>query len=95
MSITGCEDFATILSNCIEASSSLNTGSDQPLKSALRAPYLETELLIQYANVVLRYQREVDDYAIIPCMSCEQLHTRKSVTRVRLLDELMIGCGLC
>ena len=85
----GCEDFEPIFSNNIETKCSLDSlGKSAAPTSLLRRPNLETELLVRYADTILEYEKQIDDYPVLPCMSCEQLYSRRNVSTVMLTDEL-------
>ena len=85
MSATGSNDFKSVLSNIIDMSSAQSAPNKS---SGFRRPDLELDLLTTYADTIVEYERAVDDYPVIPCMSCEQLYSRKSVSCVRLTDNL-------
>ena len=85
LSVTGSDGFDSILSNSIDTKCSL--GTDDTHTSPLRKPNLEAELLVNYADTILDYEKQIDDYPILPCISCEQLYTRKNVTCVKLTDD--------
>ena len=57
-------------------------------ESGLRSHNLESWLQIRYAPVMHDLQKEIDDYPVYACCSCECLHQRKSVTPVTLGDNL-------
>ena len=49
---------------------------------------VESQLLITHAQVINDLEKEIDDDPEHPFCSCERLHQRKSVTRVKLSDNL-------
>ena len=49
---------------------------------------LESELLLTHALLITQLEKEIDDFPEHACCSCDQLHQRKSVTRVKLSDSL-------
>ena len=84
MELTKVDDFDTLFSNDAESSYEQCTGSaDGDLM--LR---LESQLLFTYAQLIARLEKEIDDFPELACCSCERLHKRKSVTRVKLSDNL-------
>ena len=54
--------------------------------SPLRVPHLEAQLLTMHAKVIKQYEKQVHDYAIYPCVSCEQLHKKSGVKEVYFDD---------
>ena len=48
----------------------------------------ESELLLTHALFITQLEKEIDDFPEHTCCSCNQLHQRKSVTRVKLSDSL-------
>ena len=53
----------------------------------LGRPHLESELLVDNALLIVQLQKEIDDYPEHACCSCECLHQRKAVTRVKLSEN--------
>ena len=56
--------------------------------SVLTHAGVENKLLIEHAQLITQFEREVDDYPEHVCCSCECLYQRKSVTKVKLSDKL-------
>ena len=54
----------------------------------LRQPHLESQLLITHAELITRLEKEIYDFPEHVCCSCQRLHQRKCVTRVKLSDDL-------
>ena len=54
----------------------------------LRQPHLESQLLITHAQLITQLEKEINDFLEHAYCSCERLHQRKSVTRVKLSDDL-------
>ena len=53
--------------------------------SMLRQPHLESQLLITHAELITWLEKDFPEHV---CCSCQRLHQRKSVTRVKLSDDL-------
>ena len=87
MEITNVEKLETLLSNDVESSYEQSTD----VKSALRQPSLETNLFITHAGIIAQLEKEINDFPEYVCCSCERLHQRKSVTVVKLSDNLGHG----
>ena len=85
MEITKIGDFATLLSNEIDTSYEQCTEASD---SVLTHAGVENNLLIEHAELITQFEREVDDYPEHVCCSCECLYQRKSVTKVKLSDKL-------
>ena len=51
-------------------------------------PHLESQLTVTHAKLITELEKEISDYPEHVCCSCEQLHQRKSVTRVNISDNL-------
>ena len=49
---------------------------------------LESQLVIMHAHMISKLEKEIDDDPEHACCSCERLHQRKTVTRVKLSDNL-------
>ena len=56
--------------------------------SFFRVPHLETTLQLQHSLVISQLEKEWNDNAENVCCSCQCLFQRKSVTRVKLSDDL-------
>ena len=85
MEITKVRDFAALLTNNLDSSyeqSARVAGADSFLKN------VESQLLITHAQVISDLEKEIDDDPEHACCSCERLHQRKSVTGVKLSDNL-------
>ena len=83
--ITKVPDFAVLLTNDLDCSYEQHidaTVADSVLKS------VESRLLIAHAQVINDLEKEIDDDPEHACCSCERLHQRKSVTKVKLSDSL-------
>ena len=87
MEIAKVHDFAVLLTNDLDTSYEQCadvTVADSVLKN------VESQLLLTHAQVISDLDKEIDDDPEHACCSCERLHQRKSVTRVKLSDKL--GC---
>ena len=87
MEITKVTDFAVLLTNDLDASYEQCADvavADSVLKN------VESQLLLTHAQVISDLDKEIDDNREHACCSCERLHQRKSVMRVKLSDNL--GC---
>ena len=84
MEITNVEKLETLLSNDVDSSDEQSTD----VKSVLRQPSLEMQLLITHASLIAELEKEIYDFPEYVCCSCERLHQRKSVTVVKLNDKL-------
>ena len=87
MKITHMTKFETLLSNEVGSCYENCTGTEC-VDSILRQPKLEALLHITYAKLITDLEKEIDDYPEHACCSCERLHQRKSVTVVKLSDDL-------
>jgi hypothetical protein len=58
------------------------------IANELRDPNIEHKVIIQHALTISQYEKEIADFAIIPCLSCECLFKRSQVTKVKLTDVL-------
>ena len=87
MELAKVDDFHTLLNNDVESSYEQCTDSADA-DSMLRQPHLESQLVITHAGLLSRLEKEIDDFPKLVCCSCERLHQRKSVTRVKLSDNL-------
>ncbi len=87
MEITNKVTFESVLSNDVQSSYELCTASVSA-DLMLRRPHLESLLFIAHAQLITQLEREIDDFPDHACCSCECLHQRKSVSRVKLSDDL-------
>ena len=87
MELTKVDDFDTLLNNDVESSYEQCTDSADA-DSMLRQPHLESQLVITHAGLISRLEKEIDDFPELVSCSCERLHQRKFVTRVKLSDNL-------
>ena len=87
MELTKVDDFDTLFSNDVESSYEQCTGSADG-DSMLRQPHLASQLLFTHAQLIARLEKEIDDFPELACCSYERPHQRKSVTRVKLSDNL-------
>ena len=85
MEITKICDFETLLSNDINTSYEQCT---EAADSVLIHAGVENKLVIEHAQLITQYEREIDDYPEHVCCSRECLYQRKSVTKVKLPDKL-------
>ena len=74
-----------LLSNDINASYEQCT---EAADSVLIHAGVENKLLIEHAQLITQYEREIDDYPEHVCCSCECLYQRNSVTKDKLPDKL-------
>ena len=51
-------------------------------------PGVENQLLVTHAKLIAQLEKEIDDYPEHVCISCQCLYQRKSVTKVKLSDNL-------
>ena len=65
-----------------------NGSSASMSNSFFRVPHLETTLQLQHSLVISQLEKEWNDNAENVCCSCQCLFQRKSVTRVKLSDDL-------
>ena len=56
--------------------------------SMLRNPNLESHLLITHAKIIKDFEKEIEDFREHACCSCERLHQRKCVSKIKLSDKL-------
>ena len=56
--------------------------------TTLRRPGLESQLQIDNAELINMYNKEIHDFAELVCCSCERLHHRKNVSKVKFTDKL-------
>ena len=87
LELTKVNDFDTLLNNDVESSYEQCTDSADA-DSMLRQPHLKSQLVITHAGLISRLEEEIDDFPELVCCSCERLHQSKSVTRVKLSDNL-------
>ena len=85
MGITNTDSCEALLCNDIETryEQCTDTASEN-----LREPISESQLMIKHAHIISQLEKEIDDYPQHVCCSCERLHQRKFVTRVKLSDNL-------
>ena len=83
--ITKVPDFAVLLTNDLDCSYEQHIDAAVP-DSVLKS--VESRLLIAHAQVISDLEKEIDDDPEHACCSCERLHQRKSVTKVKLSDNL-------
>ncbi len=86
MEITNVVTYKSVLSNDVQSSYELCTASVSA-DSMLRRPLLESRLLIAHAQLITLLEK-IDDFPNHACCRCEHLHHRKSVTKVKLSDDL-------
>ena len=79
-------DFETMLTKDLESSNEQCTDIVQSNGESVFQP--ESELLLTDALLITQLEKEIDDFPEHACCSCNQLHQRKSVTRVKLSDSL-------
>ena len=84
MELTEMTDFETMLTNDVE--STYEQCTDSTVEAVL--PQLESRLVVTHAKLITQLEKEINDYPEHVCCSCEQLHQRKSVTRVNISDDL-------
>ena len=87
MQTTNVDKLDALLSNDVSSSYEQSTDT-KCADSALRHPNLETHLLITHAGLIDELEKEINDFPEYICCSCERLHQRKSVTVVKLNDNL-------
>jgi len=90
MEINKVDSFDALLSNSVESSYEQCTVI-APADSMLQRPHLESDLLVDNKLLIAQLQREIDDYPEHECCSCERLHLRKAVTRVKLSENFGNG----
>ena len=86
MELTEMTDFETMLTNDVE--STYEQCTDSTVGAVF--PQLESQLVVRHAKLITQLDKHINDYPEYVCCSCEQLHQRKSVTRVNISDNL--GC---
>ena len=91
MKMASCESFCDIFADTPESDDS-DQGAPSDVvptdECGLRRRNLESWLQVKYATVIDDLQKEIDDYPVCACCSCERLHQHKSVTRVKLGNSL-------
>ena len=85
MDITELSDFEALL--CDEVKSMYEQCTDSA-DSELVQPGVEMKLLTKHAQLIADLEKESEDDPEHVCCSCECLYQRKSVTRVKLSDNL-------
>ena len=85
MDITDLNDFEAMLSNEVESTYEQCADSAD---SELVKPGIEMKLLTMHAQLIADLEKESEDDPEHVCCSCECLYQRKSVTRVKLSDNL-------
>ena len=85
MEVTKVRDFAGLLANDLD---SRYEQCAPVAKARLLLRNVKAQLLLAHAQVIVDFEKEVDDHLEHAGCSCEHLHQRKSVTRVRLSDNL-------
>ena len=61
---------------------------EMPVDNVDEMQDVESSLLLTHTQLIADYDKELDDHAEHVCCSCEQLHQRKSVSTVKLSDNL-------
>ena len=84
MELTEMTDFETMLTNDVE--STYEQCTDSTVGAVF--PQLESQLVVRHAKLITQLDKHINDYPEYVCCSCEQLHQRKSVTRVNISDNL-------
>ena len=87
MEIAKVSDFAVLFTNDLDAS--YEQCADVAFAESV-LKNVESQLLLTHAQAISDLDKEIDDDPEHACCSCERLHQRKSVTRVRLSDNF--GC---
>ena len=88
MEILKIQDFETLIDNNVTSEYSNELDNNVKIESALRDPNLESNLIITHGQLITEFEKDINDYPIHACCSCACLHQRKSVTRVKLTDNL-------
>ena len=88
MEILKIDDLETLLDNNITSEYSKELDNSVNIESPLRDPNLESKLIIAHSKLITEFDKDINDYPIHACCSCDCLHQRKSVTRVKLTDNL-------
>ena len=79
------DSYQMLLSNDIE----LIVSVEKTLETNnLRDPNIDYNLQIKHALIISQYEKEINDFPINPCVSCECLFTRSNVTVVKMTDRL-------
>ena len=87
MHITDVKKEELLLGNNIaERFQQLNV--DDCPHSLFKSPTLEMDLAIAHAALIAAFEKEINDFPEHACCCCERLHQRKSVSVVRLSDDL-------
>ena len=87
MQITNVKKVELLLGNNIaERYQQLNV--DDCPHSLFKSPTLEMDLAIAHAALISAFEKEINDFPEHACCCCERLHQRKSVSVVRLSDDL-------
>ena len=87
MQITDVKKVETLLGNNIaERYQQLNV--DDCPHSLFKSPTLDMDLAIAHAALIAAFEKEINDFPEHACCCCERLHQRKSVSVVRLSDDL-------
>ena len=87
MEITNVEKLEALLSYDVESSYEQCTDVECA-DSVIRQPNRELQLLITHAGLITELEKEIDDFPEYACCSCERLNQRKSLTVVKLSDDL-------
>ena len=82
MEMTHCTNFNKL---CDDFDLTDETGGNNP---SLTNPKLESYLQIHHAKLIDDLQKQIDDYPLNACCSCERLFQRRSVTAITLNDDL-------
>ena len=88
MGILKIDDFTTLLGNHITSEYSKELDDSVNIESPLQDSNLESKLIITHSKLMTEFDKDINDYPIHACCSCDCLHQRKSVTRVKLTDNL-------
>ena len=87
MQITDVKKVELLLGNNIaERYQQLNV--DGCPHSSFKSPTLEMDLAIAHAALIAAFEKEINYFPEHACCCCERLHQRKSVSVVRLSDDL-------
>ena len=78
MTAAGVSDFAELF---YQSGVELGGSQDRLMQPGL--PGLETKLQIEHATVITQFEDELNDDPEYACCSCERLHQRKNVTRMK------------
>ena len=75
-------------SNDDDSAAGLDHGSSQPIKlQEQKLPDIESDLHVEYAELIADVEKHFDDDAEFPCCSCERLFQRKKVTEFKFSAE--------